>query len=104
MTKACPVCKSTEWVREYLFGLPEAEPDPSRYISAGCVVDEGMPDFKCIRCSTEFFKNSDETRNRFVTDSPVGINVLCRDCESWYPLADGYESHLCEVNPRSVDD
>jgi len=73
--KKCPLCKTTEAVREYIYGLPEAEPDESKYILGGCLISEDMPDYKCLNCSTAFYKDSDEYQNRFIDDGS-GINII----------------------------
>lgn len=46
--KKCPVCKTTEGVRRYLYGMPSEEPDPAKYVVGGCLVSEDMPDYKCV--------------------------------------------------------
>jgi hypothetical protein len=73
--KKCPLCKTTEAVREYIYGLPEAEPDESKYILGGCLISEDMPDYNCLNCSTAFYKDSDEYHNRFIDDGS-GIIII----------------------------
>jgi hypothetical protein len=70
--KKCPVCKTNEGVREYLYGMPSDEPDPAKYVIGGCPVSENMPDYKCIACSTDFYKDSEKYHNRFIDDG-VGL-------------------------------
>jgi hypothetical protein len=36
--------------------MPEGIPDESKYYIGGCLVDDGMPDYKCIRCDWEGLK------------------------------------------------
>jgi hypothetical protein len=71
----CPVCKTSKGVREYLYGLLIEEPDQSKYILGGCLVFEDMPDYKCINCSTDFYKDHDQYHNRFIDDG-AGIIVI----------------------------
>ena len=92
--KKCPVCKSKEGVREYLYGLPMEQPDPTKFVSGGCCFSEDMPDYKCVTCSTDFYKNSDKYQNRFISDGS-GINFKCPDCEEWFPAIDGKVAHEC---------
>jgi hypothetical protein len=78
--KKCPLCKTTEAVREYIYGLPESEPDESKYILGGCLIFENMPDYKCLKCSTDFYKDSDEYHNRFISDGS-GIIIISKSTE-----------------------
>jgi len=73
--KNCPVCKSSDGVREYLYGMPIQPVDESRYVLGGCVIFDDMPDYKCLNCSTAFYKDSDEYQNRFIDDGS-GINII----------------------------
>jgi len=92
--KKCPVCKSTEGVRQYLYGMPSEEPDPTKFAIGGCLISEDMPDYKCKTCSTDFYKNSDEYHNRFISDGS-GINFKCPDCEEWIPAINKSKPHEC---------
>jgi DNA-directed RNA polymerase subunit RPC12/RpoP len=92
--KKCPVCKSTEGVRLYLYGMPSEEPDPRKFVIGGCLVFEDMPDYKCITCSTDFYKNSDKYHNRFISDGS-GMNFKCPECEEWFPAIGGKVAHEC---------
>jgi hypothetical protein len=56
--KKCPVCNSKEGVREYLYGMPSEEPDPTKFVTGGCCFSDDMPDYKCISCQTDFYKGS----------------------------------------------
>ena len=94
--KKCPVCKSTEAVREYFYGMPSEEPDPAKYVAGGCFISEDMPDYKCIKCSTDFYKNSDNYHNRFISDGS-GINFKCQDCGEWFPALGGPIRHECST-------
>ena len=95
MTKKCPVCNSKEGVREYFYGLPMDQPDAGKYVVGGCCISEDMPDYKCIKCFTDFYRDSDKFHNRFISDSSVGISFQCKECEEWFPLMDGIDSHDC---------
>ena len=50
----CPNCDSSTGVREILYGMPAAEPDPSKYIVGGCCMEADSPDFKCLNCDWEY--------------------------------------------------
>jgi DNA-directed RNA polymerase subunit RPC12/RpoP len=56
--KKCPVCNSKVGVREYLYGMPMEEPDPRMFVVGGCCIEEDMPDYKCISCEIDFYKDS----------------------------------------------
>ncbi len=92
--KKCPICKSIEGVRFYLYGMPSEEPDPKKYVVGGCLVSEDMPDYKCVTCSTDFYKGSDKYNNCFVSDGS-GINLKCPDCEEWFPAIGESADHKC---------
>jgi hypothetical protein len=92
--KKCPVCKSTDGVRTYIYGLPSEEPDPAFFAVGGCLIEDDMPDFKCIKCSTDFYKNSNEYHNRFISDG-TGINLKYPNCEEWFPALGGTNKHVC---------
>jgi DNA-directed RNA polymerase subunit RPC12/RpoP len=92
--KKCPVCNSKEGVREYLYGLLMEQPDPAKFVCGGCCFSEEMPDYKCITCSTDFYKNSEKYHNRFISDGS-GINFKCPDCEEWFPAIGGKVAHEC---------
>ena len=76
--KKCPVCNTSEDVREIIYGMPDGEPDESKYIVGGCVVSEDMPDYKCIKCSTFFYSEKSTFHNRFIGDGS-GIVILNKD-------------------------
>ena len=94
MRKKCPTCGSSDDVREYLYGMPSEEPDPAKYVVGGCLVWEDMPDYKCISCSTDFYKNSEKFQNRFISDG-AGITFLCKSCNQWIPSSEDWNSHEC---------
>ena len=94
--KKCPICNSTQGVRRYLYGMPDEMPDPDKYVIGGCVVYEDMPDYKCVTCSTDFYKNSDKYHNRFISDGS-GINFKCPDCDEWFPAISGSTAHECSI-------
>lgn len=45
---------------------------------------------------------SEGSHSRFVWDSPEGISVKCADCEKWFALSEGRESHKCRVRPIKI--
>lgn len=92
--KPCPVCKKLDGVRIYIYGMPSEEPDPDVYVIGGCLISDDMPDLKCINCSTDFYKKSDQYQNRFISDGS-GINLKCPDCEVWFPALGGTKDHVC---------
>ena len=94
--KKCPICNSTQGVRRYLYGMPDEMPDPEKHVVGGCLVSEDMPDYKCVTCSTDFYMNSDEYHNRFISDGS-GINFKCPDCEEWFPATSGLTVHECSL-------
>ena len=54
-----------------------------------------------VRLESEDYVNmllggqSKRSHSRFVWDSPEGISVKCADCEKWFALSEGRESHKC---------
>jgi hypothetical protein len=68
----CPVWKSTEGVREYLYGMSSKELDPSGLVIGGCLIEETVPDYRCITCSADFYKDSRKYHNRFIDDG-IGL-------------------------------
>jgi hypothetical protein len=92
--KNCPVCKSSEGVRLYVYGLPDGELDPAKYVVGGCLIEDVMPDFKCTTCSTDFYKNSENYHNRFISDGS-GITFKCPSCEEWFPILGAPDGHIC---------
>ena len=94
MKKDCPVCGTSEGVREFLYGLPVEEPDPTEFVVGGCCATADSPDFRCINCATDFYKDKDEFHNRFVSDGS-GINFRCRDCGELMPLLRDVNWHIC---------
>lgn len=95
--KKCPVCESAKGVRLYIYGMPSEEPDPAKYVIGGCLASEDMPDYKCLTCSTDFYKNSEEYHNRFISDGS-GINFKCADCEGWFPAMGAKVDHICSID------
>ena len=74
--------------------MPSEEPDPAKYVIGGCLIDDDMPDYKCIKCSTVFYKGSKKSHNRFIMDSLEGITITCGKCKAEYEAIDG-SKHLC---------
>jgi len=95
MTNNCPVCLSNEGVREYIYGLPMEQPDVDKYVAGGCCLSEDMPDFRCIKCGTDFYKDKDTYYNKFISDGS-GINMKCNKCQEWFPILEGVDSHQCK--------
>lgn len=57
----CPDCKTSENVKEIVYGLPSGEDfDNSEIILGGCLVFDGQPSFACTKCgwddSRDIFK------------------------------------------------
>jgi hypothetical protein len=74
MIKNCPVCKSSVGVREFIYGMPSEEPDSDKYVLGGCCFSEDMPDFRCLRCSIDFYLDKDVLRYHVdSTDSEIGL-------------------------------
>jgi hypothetical protein len=96
MKKKCPVCNSSDGVREYLYGMPSEEPDPAKYVIGGCCPCEDMPDLKCIRCATDFYKDKNEFKNRFISDGS-GISFQCKRCKEWIPALTEIDWHQCTL-------
>ena len=90
--KRCPECLSETGIRKIMYGMPMEEPDPSKYVVGGCLISDDMPDYRCIKCGTDFYENSDKFHNRFVSDG-TGILFQCKECKVWFPALD---SHECE--------
>jgi hypothetical protein len=90
--KKCPTCNSSDGVREFLYGMPSEEPDPGKYVLGGCCFSEDMPDYRCTKCATDFYKDGDKYHNRFISDG-TGISWQCKECNEWFPALD---SHKCE--------
>ena len=51
--------------------MPSEEPDPAEYLIGGCLVSEDMPDYRCITCSTNFYRGS-RNHHPFVSDGSEG--------------------------------
>lgn len=94
MRKKCPVCNSSDGVREYLYGMPSEEPDPAKYVIGGCCPSDEPPDYRCIKCATDFYKGSDKFHNRFISDGS-GMNFQCRECKQWIPALPELDWHEC---------
>ena len=90
--KKCPICKFTIGVRRYLYGMPSEESDPAEFVSGGCLVAADMPDYLCISCSTEFYKNSTKYHSRFISDGS-GVNFKCPDCDEWFQATNNSFDH-----------
>lgn len=55
MTKICPKCGSSKDLREFIYGMPSAPVDESRFEIGGCTegLAEDSPTHKCIDCNWE---------------------------------------------------
>ena len=49
-TQKCPICGNPGSIRKILWGMPNEEPDPSKYVTGGCCVPMFTPDYACIEC------------------------------------------------------
>ena len=46
----CPNCKSSDGVREIIYGLPMQPFDEEKYAIGGCCISDNDPTLKCIEC------------------------------------------------------
>ena len=92
--KPCPICNSAVGVREYIYGMPSEEPDSSRFVLGGCCEWEDAPDYKCITCATDFYRDNDQFHNKFISDGS-GIDFQCRKCQEWIPTISELDWHEC---------
>jgi Zn ribbon nucleic-acid-binding protein len=46
----CPVCKSSDGIREIVYGLPIEPLDENKYAIGGCCITEEDPTRRCIQC------------------------------------------------------
>ena len=61
--KSCPVCSSSEGLREIFYGMPIGPVDEEKYSIGGCCVSDNDPTLKCIKCGwTGEFKNSNKEK------------------------------------------
>jgi len=62
MTDKCPICGSSNHLREIIYGMPDGPFDESQFVSGGCCLSESDPMATCINCGWEGeFVNSLET-------------------------------------------
>jgi len=95
MTKKCPVCLTTEGVREFIYGLPAEEPDSNKYVLGGCDFSDNMPDYRCVVCATDFYRNSDSFQNNFRSN----INskyFQCKKCDELIESIQEIDWHECQ--------
>ncbi len=80
--------------------MPSEEPDPTKYVIGGCALSEDAPDYRCIKCATDFFKDNDLFHNRFISDGS-GISFQCKECKGWIPALSEIDWYECssEVSP-----
>ena len=53
MNKPCPFCKSSDGVREILYGIPIQPLDEEKYALGGCCISDEAPTRRCIQCGWE---------------------------------------------------
>jgi len=62
---ACPACGASE-IAQIIYGQPTsellAELQGSDYLTGGCVIQVGQPDWLCRRCSHRWFDATDPAR------------------------------------------
>ena len=46
----CPNCLTKGSLRKILWGMPDGEPDDTKYVLGGCCITGDDPDFACINC------------------------------------------------------
>ena len=56
--KNCPSCKTKGSIRQIIWGMPDEEPDPNKYVIGGCLVSDNDPTHECIKCGWQRFKPS----------------------------------------------
>ena len=88
----------SEWAKE--------SGDPTKVYKA-LVECKSKPVFY-VRLESEEYVNmllggqSERSHSRFVWDSPEGISVKFADCDKWFALSEGRESHKCRVRPIKI--
>ena len=52
----CPSCGKRQGVRKFIFGMPVAMPDETKYVVGGCVIsaEDDDPEWKCLTCGLEW--------------------------------------------------
>jgi hypothetical protein len=65
MTKKCPSCGESAYLREVIYGLPDGPPNESKYVTGGCCISESDPMTICINCGWEgdFINNLETLRS-----------------------------------------
>lgn len=58
----CPQCNSKGSLRKILWGMPENEPDESKYVIGGCCISENDPDYACINCDWQGLLGNEHAR------------------------------------------
>mgnify|MGYP000045825814 CR=1 FL=1 len=87
MKKKCPICNSSEHVRIIQWGMPDGEPDPSKYVVGGCIIPDDEPDYICLFCETEFYKGKREPKLKeqpvtYFEESKFKDGYLLKRCET----------------------
>lgn len=74
--------------------MPNEEPDSFKYVLGGCTFSENAPNYRCIKCATDFYKATDQFHNRFISDGS-GLSFLCKKCKEWIPALAEIDWHIC---------
>jgi len=78
------------------------QPDAEKYVLGGCCISEDMPDYRCMKCFTDFYRDSDKFHNRFISDGS-GISLQCKECKEWIAILDGPKTHVCTATSSPWD-
>ena len=62
----CPACGNEDSIREIIWGMPDGEPDPSKYLVGGCCISDDDPTHECIECG---WQSRDKKKN------PLGFSL-----------------------------
>jgi hypothetical protein len=46
----CPRCNTKGSLRKILWGMPDKEPDQTKYVVGGCCISDNDPEYACINC------------------------------------------------------
>ena len=75
--------------------MPSEEPDVSRYVLGGCCISDDVPDYRCLNCATDLYRDSDKFHNRFISDGS-GISFQCKECKKWIPALAEMDRPKCQ--------
>ena len=103
--------------------MSSEEPDASKYVLGGCSISDEMPDYRCINCATDFYKDTAKFHSRFISDEMPdyrcincatdfyedtakfhsrfvsdgsGISFQCKKCKEWIPAISEIDWHECK--------